>query len=96
VLELAAEGADLLEIFSRKTGAIGAEVLMSFRYELARTLSDCLMRRTMVGMNAAVGLDGIEGAARIARKYLGWSVERAEQEIAAYRDYIARFHPQGS
>jgi glycerol-3-phosphate dehydrogenase len=94
VLELASEGADLLEVFSPQTGAIGAEVLMSFRRELARTLGDCLLRRTMVGLGRCVGLDAIEGAARIARKYLGWSAERIEHEIAAYRKYIERFHPR--
>jgi glycerol-3-phosphate dehydrogenase len=93
VLELAAEGADLLEIFSPETGAIGAEVLISFQYELAQTLCDCLLRRTMVGMNRAVGLDAIEHAARIACKYLGWSSDRAACEVAAYRQYIERFHP---
>lgn len=93
VLELAAEGPDLLEIFSPETGAIGAEVLMSFQYELAQTLCDCLLRRTMVGMNRAVGQDAIEPAARIACKYLGWSSDRAAREIAAYRKYIERFHP---
>lgn len=94
VLSLAEEGAELLEVFSPETGAIGAEVLMSFREELARTLNDCLLRRTMVGLDRAVGLDAIDGAARIAQKYLGWSKARAEQERAAYRKYIERFHPE--
>ncbi|HYY55889.1 MAG TPA: glycerol-3-phosphate dehydrogenase, partial [Pyrinomonadaceae bacterium] len=87
VLELAAEGPDLAELFSPRTGAIGAEVLMSFRHEMARTLTDCLLRRTMVGMNGSLGLDAVEAAARIAQKYLGWSRARAEQETAAYRQY---------
>jgi glycerol-3-phosphate dehydrogenase len=93
VLSLSEEGADLLEVFSPETGAIGAEVLMSFRWELARTLTDCLFRRTMAGLDRAVGLDAVEGAARIAQKYLGWSQARADQERAAYRKYIERFHP---
>ncbi|MBA3804904.1 MAG: glycerol-3-phosphate dehydrogenase [Acidobacteria bacterium] len=94
VLKLAADGADLFEVFSPETGAIGAEVLMSFQYEMARTLGDCLLRRTMVGMDKAAGLDAIERAARIACKYLGWSADRVEREIAAYREYIRRFHPR--
>ncbi|HEY6190296.1 MAG TPA: glycerol-3-phosphate dehydrogenase [Pyrinomonadaceae bacterium] len=95
VLDLAGEGdEDLLAVFSPQTGAIGAEVLMSFRYEQARTLTDCLLRRTMVGMGRAVGLDALEAAASIARKYLGWSPEMAEHEMTAYRKYIERFHPQ--
>jgi glycerol-3-phosphate dehydrogenase len=93
VLEIASEGPDLLEPFSPVSGTIGAEIVLAFRQELARNLCDCLLRRTMVGMNAAVGLDAIEGAARIAQKYLGWSQERAAQEVAAYRKYVERFHP---
>jgi glycerol-3-phosphate dehydrogenase len=95
VLRLAEEeGSELLEVFSPETGAIGAEVLMSFRVELARTLKDCLLRRTMVGLDRAVGLDAVEGAALIAQKYLGWSQARADQEQSDYRKYVERFHPQ--
>ncbi|HEX8141128.1 MAG TPA: glycerol-3-phosphate dehydrogenase [Pyrinomonadaceae bacterium] len=94
VLALAAEGSDLREVFSPQTGAIGAEVLMAFQYELARTLADCLLRRTVIGLNASVGLDAVESAARIASKYLGWPADRARAEIAAYRKYIERFHPK--
>jgi glycerol-3-phosphate dehydrogenase len=94
VLELVTEGADLAEPFDTETGAIGAEVLMSFRYELAETLTDCLLRRTMVGMNAASGLNAVEAAARVARKYLGWTEARSDHEIAAYRKYVERFHPR--
>jgi glycerol-3-phosphate dehydrogenase len=93
VLELAAEDPRLAEPFDVETGAIGAEVLMSFRREMAETLADCLLRRTMVGMNAAVGMGADEAAARIARSFLGWSESRAAREVAAYRQYIERFHP---
>ena len=94
VLELAAGDSELMETFSPETDAIGAEVLFSFRYELAQTLTDCLMRRTLVGMNALAGLDAVEAAARIARKYLGWDDERAALEIADYRKYVQRFRPR--
>ncbi|HEX8652030.1 MAG TPA: glycerol-3-phosphate dehydrogenase [Pyrinomonadaceae bacterium] len=93
VLELAAEDTLLAEAFDTETGAIGAEILFSFRREMALTLADCLLRRTMVGMNSTVGLGADEAAAVIARKYLGWSESRAAQEVAAYRKYIERFHP---
>ena len=94
VLELAAHDPELLNPFSPQTGAIGAEVLYSFHEELAQTLTDCLMRRTMVGMNAAAGLDAVEAAARVAQKYLGWDDDRVEREIANYRRYVQRFHPR--
>ncbi|MBA3438316.1 MAG: glycerol-3-phosphate dehydrogenase [Pyrinomonadaceae bacterium] len=94
VLKIAREDPELLETFSPETGAIGAEVVMSFRGEMAQSLSDCLLRRTMVGMNRAVGLDADEAAARIAQKYLGWSDAKAEQEVAAYHTHIERFKPE--
>jgi len=94
VLALAANDPELLKPFSAQTGAIGAEVLFSFREEMAQTLTDCLMRRTIVGMNAAAGLDAVEAAATLARKYLGWDDERASREIADYRSYVERFHPR--
>ncbi|MGB7923742.1 MAG: glycerol-3-phosphate dehydrogenase [Pyrinomonadaceae bacterium] len=94
LLELAAEGAGLAEPFDAETGAIGAEILMSFRFEMAETLADCLLRRTMVGMNSASGLNAVEAATGVARKHLGWTQRHAESEIDAYRKYVERFHPR--
>lgn len=94
VLEIAAEDPELLKPFSPLTGAIGAEVLFSFQREMAQTLTDCLMRRTMVGLNAAVGLDAATGAVQIAQRSLGWDEARVKRELAAYRDYIRRLHPR--
>jgi glycerol-3-phosphate dehydrogenase len=94
VLELAASDPELLTPFCAQTGAIGAEVLYSFREEMAQTLTDCLMRRTMVGMNAAAGLNAVEAAASVAQKYLDWDDGRVVLEIADYRSYVRRFHPR--
>jgi glycerol-3-phosphate dehydrogenase len=94
VLELAISDAALLQPLSAESDAIGAEVVFSFRQEMAQTLTDCLMRRTLVGMNASVGLDVVEAAARVAQTYLGWDDERARREIAEYRDYVRRFRPR--
>ena len=91
VLEFAREDPELLKPFSSETGAIGAEILMSFQGEMAQTLTDCLLRRTMVGMDSAVGLDADKEAAKIAQKHLGWCETKALQEVAAYRTYIKRF-----
>lgn len=94
VLKCAAEDTELLKPFSPLTGAIGAEVLFSFQSEMARTLTDCLMRRTLVGLDRAAGLDGVEAAAAIASRYLGWDEQRAAHEVSEYRKYIRRFHPR--
>lgn len=78
----------LSEVFDVETGAVAAEVVYSFRHELAQTLVDCLLRRTMVGLNSTRGLDAAGPAARIAQLHLGWSAERAEREVNDYRRYV--------
>jgi glycerol-3-phosphate dehydrogenase len=93
VIRSAAGRPDLLEVLDPPTGAIKAEVPFAFEQELAHTLADCLLRRTMVGLNRDAGLNVVEEAAQVAGKYLGWSIERAAREVADYRSYVARFHP---
>jgi len=77
-----------------ESGVIGAEVLYAFRRELAQTLADVMLRRTMVGMGPSVGLDVDEAAAGVAVKHLGWSEDRAQSEVEAYRNYVERYKPK--
>jgi glycerol-3-phosphate dehydrogenase len=93
VLRLAQSDAELSRVISEETGSIGAEVVHAFREELAETLADCLMRRTMVGLNGSVGLDAVEKAAHVAQKFLGWDDGRVASEVEDYRSYAGRFHP---
>ncbi|HEX7316176.1 MAG TPA: glycerol-3-phosphate dehydrogenase [Pyrinomonadaceae bacterium] len=93
VLRLARTEPELSQVISAETGSIGAEVVYAFREEMAETLADCLMRRTMVGLNGRLGLDASEHAARLARKFLGWDEGRASGEVEAYRSYVGRFKP---
>jgi glycerol-3-phosphate dehydrogenase len=90
VTQLVVQDASLDEVIDRETGAIAAEIVFAFKHELAQTLSDCLLRRTMVGLNSTCGLDALEAAARIAGKHPGWSEDRMAQEIARYRMEISR------
>jgi glycerol-3-phosphate dehydrogenase len=92
VLELAAGHEELLEPLDSATGAIRAEVLFSFRQECARNLSDCLLRRTMVGLGPAAGLDAIEEAAAVARQYLHWDESRAQREIIEFKEGMNLLH----
>ncbi|HJQ32924.1 MAG TPA: glycerol-3-phosphate dehydrogenase [Pyrinomonadaceae bacterium] len=94
VVRLAQMDAELSQVVSEETGSIGAEVVYAFREESAETLADCLMRRTMVGLNGHLGLDALERAARVAQKFLGWDEGRASREVEAYRNYVERFHPE--
>src|SRR5215217_2180665 len=77
-----------------ETGIIGAEVLYAFRREMAQTLSDVLLRRTMVGLGPQVGLDVDEAAAQVGVKHLGWTEERAGNEVEAYREFVERYRPK--
>ena len=90
VMQLLAQDPSLDEVIDPESGAIAAEIVFAFKYELAQTLSDCLLRRTMVGLNSTCGLDAVEAAARIAQKHLGWPEGRPAQEIARYRGEISR------
>jgi glycerol-3-phosphate dehydrogenase len=96
VLRLALGDTELARPISDETGSIGAEVVFAFREEMAETLVDCLMRRTLVGLNGEVGLDAVEPSARVARTFLGWTNERATREVESYRRYVERFHPKQS
>ena len=77
-----------------ESGIIGAEVLYAFRRELAQTLADVLLRRTMVAYGPQVALDVDEAAAQVGVKHLGWSEERARDEVAAFRKYVERYKPK--
>ncbi len=90
ILELARQNPALAEVFDAETGAIAAEVVYAFEHEFATTLVDCLMRRTMVGLNSTCGLDAVEQAARVAQNHLGWSESRVTREVDAYRKEVGR------
>jgi glycerol-3-phosphate dehydrogenase len=85
---------ELKESFCAETGAIKAEILFAVQNEMACTLGDVLLRRTMVGLNAKAGLGADKNAATVAQKHLGWTDQRAADEVVAYRKYIERFRPK--
>ena len=76
--------------FDNETGALAAEIVFSFKHEFAQTLADCLLRRTMVGLNSSCGGSAVESAAEVGRRFLGWSDERCASEIEGYRKAIER------
>jgi glycerol-3-phosphate dehydrogenase len=89
VVEIAKEATDLMTPLTSETTTIGAEVLFAFQSEMAVTLGDVLLRRTMAGLGSSAGVGEDEAAAAVARKYLGWDEGRAEEEVARYRKGIA-------
>jgi len=98
VLQVGEDDPELLTplspIESVETALIGAEVIWAFREEMAQTLSDVLLRRTMAGYGPRVGLDVADAAAEVAVKHFGWDGERAEREVREYREWIERYTPK--
>ena len=74
---------------------LAAEIVFSFEQEFAKTLADCFLRRTMIGLNADLGLGELKAAADIGRRWLGWSQERAGSEVESYREQISRMVNEG-
>lgn len=91
VAKFARKNAELAEVFDSESGAIAAEICFSFQSEFARTLKDCLLRRTMLGLNSHCGLNLVDRVAAIAGKHLGWDQARREIEIKDYHQAIKRF-----
>jgi len=91
IVERVRADAALAEPFCRDTGAIAAELLLAFESEMAETLADVLLRRTLVGLGPRLGLDAVEHAAGLAQRYLGWHDERVADEVGQYRRYVERF-----
>jgi glycerol-3-phosphate dehydrogenase len=96
IVKLTAADSSLAEVFDVETQAIAAEVVYAFKHELAETLVDCLLRRTMVGLNSTCGLSAIERAATIAQNHLSWSNTRVFEEVSSYSKYVERFRTKRS
>lgn len=81
---------ELAEPFSKSEDAIAAEILYSFKSEFAATLSDCLLRRMMIGLNCDHGSDDARAAARIAQQAFGWSDKRVNHELGDFRRSLGK------
>ncbi|HSS18454.1 MAG TPA: glycerol-3-phosphate dehydrogenase/oxidase [Pyrinomonadaceae bacterium] len=90
IMDLAEADPSLTEVFDEETGAIAAEIVFAFKNELAQTLTDCLLRRTMVGLNSTCGLEAVYMAGAIAQKHLGWAAGQTQDEIAEYQAEVKR------
>ena len=77
-------GSRASQVVQLNEDAFTAEVLFAFRHEFAKTLADCFLRRTMIGLDSDRGLSHLEAAIEIGRKFLGWNEERARHEVEAY------------
>ena len=91
VVALAREEQGLERVVDEKSGALAAELVYALRFESARTLTDVLMRRTMLGLDPDLPAESVQLAAAIIAKHDGWDRGRSKREIDAYVKYAARF-----
>jgi glycerol-3-phosphate dehydrogenase len=94
VAEIAETDPDLRQPIGEEPATLRAEVLYAVLHEDAQTLTDILMRRTMLGLGPRAGLGADRAAAEVARRHLGWDEDRAAAEVEAFRSYIERYRPR--
>ena len=89
VAALTRETPELGQPICRRSGALGAEVVFAVRQELAVTLADILLRRSMVGLGPDLGRAALPAALAVAARHLLWDETRCRVEEAAYLAEIA-------
>ena len=87
ILKLAREDKSLAETLNAD-GEILAEVTYAIRHEMARTLSDIIMRRSGIGTLGNPGENVLRKVAAVAAKELQWDANKVEQEIKVAVDLL--------
>jgi glycerol-3-phosphate dehydrogenase len=64
--------------------AIAAEVVFALEAEMATTLADVMMRRTMLGLAPDLGQSALPAVLEVARHHVGWEAARAGEERSRY------------
>ena len=85
----------LLQPLGNSGDAIGAELVFTYCHEFARTLTDVLLRRTMIGHREGGGVDLASRCADILAPHAGWDEARCKREVADYTRYVERFAKPG-
>jgi glycerol-3-phosphate dehydrogenase len=91
VAERAASDPRAREVVDETYGLTAAEVSFVLEEEFAGSLTDILARRTMVGIGPTVPDDVVDRVAQTAARLAGWSDERTDRELRAFRDRLERF-----
>jgi glycerol-3-phosphate dehydrogenase len=91
IASLAAADQPLGVPLAETTLATGAELVWTIENEMALGLSDAVIRRAIAAWTADLGRAAAEGAARIGQSHLGWSKDRAADELSEFDTYVERF-----
>jgi glycerol-3-phosphate dehydrogenase len=88
LLELVRANPELADIIDINTGAITAEIVFAFDFEFARTLTDFMMRRSMIGLSGHTSIETAVRAAEVGKRNLAWSPKHAEDELQNFDHYL--------
>jgi len=88
VAELARSDPALCQPVCEGAPEIMAQVAYAASEEMARSLSDVMLRRTGLGLRPGHGLSGARQAATVMGRVLGWDVDRIYSEVQEYRDEL--------
>ncbi|MCG8369766.1 MAG: glycerol-3-phosphate dehydrogenase [Proteobacteria bacterium] len=87
IAELCRNEGDLARTLDRAGTVLAAEVPFALREEVARTLTDVVFRRMMVGFDADQGRRMYEDIAALAAVETGWSPAHKTQQLTELEDY---------
>jgi len=87
-------GARASEVAQLSDDSLTAEVVFAFEHELAKTLADCFLRRTMLGFNSDLGLEHLDVATDAGKRLLGWTDARVKREVETFRTELSKFRVQ--
>lgn len=91
LLELCGENRELARCIDDERTVLAAEVVFCIREEMARTLSDIVYRRLMLGLNADQGRPHYGKIADIAAREMPWSAQQKTNQLQALVRYSDSF-----
>jgi glycerol-3-phosphate dehydrogenase len=94
ILALIPSRPELATVVDPYSGAIAAEAVFAVREEMASSLADILLRRTMIAYGPHAGIGPDERILEVAGKEIAWTKPQQKKELAAFREWIERYRPR--
>lgn len=90
ILDLSLKNQDLGRLLSSSSLDVRAQVVHAIQNELAYTISDILLRRTLLGLNEGLGKDAMPEVIKSLQLYLGLSNQDINKQISDYEDNVIK------
>lgn len=87
VIKYAGDAAELLQCIDTNATVLAAEVPFALDREMARSLTDIVYRRMMLGLDEDQGRALYDDIAKIAAAHTGWTAQQVAAQLDALRRY---------